>query len=288
MSKRVIGYEGEGRARRPIYADEGPSAASTGDGLASVSRLGRLSALDIRETAGQIEFDNTVERRQITAAERAARDQEARPSPIEPRRAAARPPRVQEEPNVTGTPPVEPEAEPSASPFTRLAQAAQDAAAAKAAKDVADRAWEVAQAALEAAWREVKGTDDPASLDAAGVVRPKPARVPHRRPNTAQESRANGTAAMLAKRKPEGANGAAPKADLATGGGSGKARPAAAADPRRDRQAPRRSQGCSRRDRDQRQQRHDRPASARQEGLPARRSDRRAPGRVREVFGRLS
>lgn len=27
MSRRVVGYEGTGRARRPIYADDGPATA---------------------------------------------------------------------------------------------------------------------------------------------------------------------------------------------------------------------------------------------------------------------
>lgn len=40
MSTRVVGYEGEGRARRPIVVDEGPGAGRTHGYVAHASRRG--------------------------------------------------------------------------------------------------------------------------------------------------------------------------------------------------------------------------------------------------------
>lgn len=40
MSTRVVGYEGDGRARRPILVDEGPGAGRTHGYVAHASRRG--------------------------------------------------------------------------------------------------------------------------------------------------------------------------------------------------------------------------------------------------------
>lgn len=69
MVRRVVGYEGEGRHRRTIYADEGPARARAGgvlDALGSVTS-GMVGLLAGGEGAG------AIERRQITDAEAAAR-----------------------------------------------------------------------------------------------------------------------------------------------------------------------------------------------------------------------
>lgn len=69
MSQRVIRYEGEGRARRPVYADEGPASASSSGVLAEI---GRLSVLGARGSVTPLGGAGEVERRQATEAQRAA------------------------------------------------------------------------------------------------------------------------------------------------------------------------------------------------------------------------
>lgn len=78
MSRKLTGYTGEGKHRRGVYADEGPASVSASSPFAM---HGRLSALQIPETAGEIEMGaGRIERRQITDDERSAR--EPAPSPI--------------------------------------------------------------------------------------------------------------------------------------------------------------------------------------------------------------
>jgi ParB/RepB/Spo0J family partition protein len=51
MTRRIVGYEGEGRRRRPIWADDGPaSGRGVGNGPVAIIEAGRLSALAIAET----------------------------------------------------------------------------------------------------------------------------------------------------------------------------------------------------------------------------------------------
>jgi hypothetical protein len=59
----------------------------------------------------------------------------------------------------------------------RLADAAREARDAREALELAEQAWQIAQDALTAAWREVKGTDAPASLDASGLVKTRATRA---------------------------------------------------------------------------------------------------------------
>lgn len=151
MSQRVIGYEGEGRQRRPVYADEGAASVRV-DGVAA---LGVLSATQVRGTLAASGGAGPVERREITAAEiDARRVVEARPSPIAPRPAPAPRPQPKEEPavvdaaqDVTADPP------PIANPFSELAVAAERAAEARDEYERAAQRWTEAQEALVACWR---------------------------------------------------------------------------------------------------------------------------------------
>jgi len=160
MSRRVVRYEGEGRQRRPVYADEGPSSAAAHDPIAMHERLS-IPGMGPSGGAGP------VERRQITEAERAIR-QEARPSPIAPRRSAI----VQEEPAVSEAAPIIPETIPVADDaLSDLAGAVVEAIEARDAKAIADTAWQIAQRGLAAAWRAMPPLDLPD--DAARLREPE-------------------------------------------------------------------------------------------------------------------
>lgn len=324
MSRRVLRYEGEGRARRPVYADEGPSAASSGDGLASLSRL---TALDARPT----EIDRSVERRQISAAELAARTRslEARPDHLRERAPDPRPSpflgaaiegRALADHHVSNaermatsrhrggqvnrarvkaTAPTEEDPVPDGPADIHEIIPERDTVddalgELQTAIDDARRAWgdrQDARAAAdraEATWLEAH--DRLKSLLAGVGLVPAPFEPP---PGM--------RAALVPAPQPAPAEPApepviaAPEptpADLTpsrqAGGGSGHSGPPTAADPRRGRQAPRRPQGRGRGARDQRQQRHDGAPLARPEGHPAARADRGAAGGLREVLGRLT
>lgn len=303
-------YEGEGRRRRPIYADEGPSSAAARDPIA-VHASGGLPHL-----GGPTGGAGPVERRRITALERALREEE-RPSPIAPRPAAARPsPAIQEEPTVTVTPPGEPEAtpEPGTGPsaaLSRLARAAQEAAAALEAKELADLSWRVASEALERAYQDVRLLGNPAADPFVEPLQPGPAvsepttdhaeTIPvaaPQRAHTAAESRAAGTAGMLDARARAAAltGAAATKATNgadhpSAGGGSGQARPVGepGAGTRGDRPPRRADQGRCRRARVQALPAGDLDADRhRQEGPAAHRADPEAARAVRAVPGLLT
>jgi hypothetical protein len=168
VSQRVVAYEGEGRSRRPVYADEGPSSAAARDPIAMHERLA-IPGMGPTGGAGP------VERRLITEAEREIRA-EARPSPIAPRPASAvqrawngKSPEqfAQEEPVVVEavTPEPSPVLESRAVTLGMLADAVVEAIEAddelSRAEHLADQAqirWDGARAALDAAYRAL---DDP-------------------------------------------------------------------------------------------------------------------------------
>ena len=208
MSQRVVAYEGEGRQRRPVYADEGPSSAAARDPIAMHERL-TIPGMGPTGGAGP------VERRQITEAERAIR-QEARPSPIAPRPPSA----VQEEEPavVEAGQDVTTETADLADALSGLAEAVVMAIEARDAKAEADIAWQIAQRALAAAWRAMPPLDLPD--DAPRPPTPSEAEVRHERlleepiapvrpsaeggratAEQLQASRRNGQAAMQAQRR---------------------------------------------------------------------------------------
>jgi hypothetical protein len=230
VSQRVIAYEGEGRKRRPVYADEGGSSPVANDPMAMYGRLsvpGLVPGLVPTGGAGPIE------KRQITEAERAIR-QEARPSPIAPR-----PPpvvtSVQEEPvSELAQEPAHDMTTPATEPLdalSDLAEAVVMAIEARDAKAVADEAWEIAQRALAAAWRAMPPLDlpDDAPRLPKPVIPPEPAPVAPVRPSAdggrataeqLQASRRNGQAAMQAQRRAvELTSAAAAKATTRKGNG---------------------------------------------------------------------
>jgi hypothetical protein len=165
VSQRVVAYEGEGRSRRPVYADEGPSSAAARDPIAMHERLA-IPGMGPTGGAGP------VERRLITEAERAVRA-ESRPSPIAPRPASAaqrtwngKSP-AQEEPVVVEAvaPEQPPVLESRAVTLGVLGDAVVEAIEAddelSRAEHLADQAqirWDGARAALDAAYRAL---DDP-------------------------------------------------------------------------------------------------------------------------------
>ncbi len=67
MSQRVVGYEGEGRHRKPIYAPEGPATASASSPMAM---LGRLALPGMSSPTGGA---GPIERRFVAAAVSEAR-----------------------------------------------------------------------------------------------------------------------------------------------------------------------------------------------------------------------
>lgn len=191
MSRRIVGYEGEGRHRRPVYEDLGPARAGDVGGLAAA---GRLSALDIRGT-DRPEGAGPVERRLVTDAERAARRDDrpaidpaarlqqsrlngaARTSAIHAARRAERAP--QEEPAMVEEPRTEPDTsiEPS-TPLEALADAAARADAARRVKEAADEAWRSAAAQLEASMAEVNAILATPTAQLAASIREFAAAVP--------------------------------------------------------------------------------------------------------------
>lgn len=158
MSVRVVRYEGEGRHRRPVYADEGPSSAAARDPIA-IHANGGLPHLAV-PTGGA----GPIERRLISEAERQVRaDMARRGALFESLVAEAR---AKQSPNgVSAMPAPEPDpvVEP-ATPNTRLralADAAMTAATAWTAREIAIEAWRTAQADLEAAIAAVSGPVTP-------------------------------------------------------------------------------------------------------------------------------
>jgi hypothetical protein len=187
VSRRCVGYEGEGRARRPMYVDEGPAAAGATDGLAAV---GRLSALQIRTTAGsdvdlteqRAALDRAIERVHADQADRAAhfgreafrapaaltdaqREQQSRmrggqrTSQIHAsRRTAAQPVTSPEEPTVSERPAEHSDPIPGVDVgLDRLAVASETARQAWDARAAACTAWDIAREALAEAWRAISG-----------------------------------------------------------------------------------------------------------------------------------
>jgi hypothetical protein len=175
MSRRCVGYTGEGRARQPVYVDEGPSAANSSDGIAS---LGRLSAL----TEDQLTTDAALERAAAAeahgrrspaewgrqpATRNATRPALGSPDHLQQSRldgarrhvevvAARRPPPPDEEP-VMATEPAAPttsDLDPDG-PLMALATASHEAADARAQYEAAEYRWTEARLALLAAWRAV-------------------------------------------------------------------------------------------------------------------------------------
>lgn len=85
----------------------------------------------------------------------------------------------------------------SVGPFADLTQAANAADEAWRRKQAADAAWDIARAALTAAWARVAPMADGAPVVPVAAV-PEPVQMA--RGNSAVQSRQNGTTAMLAKR----------------------------------------------------------------------------------------
>lgn len=158
MSQRVVRYEGEGRRRRPVYADEGPASASAHDPLAS---LERVSVLDVRGSGLPMGGAGPVERRQITEAELALR----RPTPPAPPRPLFAPtPEIQEEgPAMTDA--AEPETR--TSPLAELVTASMEADEAYEAFAQASRRWDVARGRLTTIWSSAREVVEPGSAIAA-------------------------------------------------------------------------------------------------------------------------
>ena len=74
MSRRCVGYEGEGRNRRPVWADEGPASAAGTSPVAMHQRV----AVPGQELTGPTGGAGAVERRQLYDAENDVRAQQAR------------------------------------------------------------------------------------------------------------------------------------------------------------------------------------------------------------------
>jgi DNA-binding CsgD family transcriptional regulator len=180
VSRRIVGYEGEGKHRRPIYADEGPASAAASSPMAMHTRL----VLPGREIGAPTGGAGPVERRQITEAERDAR-QDGRPALNSPEHlqqsrlnGAARTSAIHAARRASQAPEEEPMAVTqdihvvieARTPFVRLAEAAQGAGTARHAREMAHEAWRIAAAELEAAWASVNEilTTPQAELDAMG------------------------------------------------------------------------------------------------------------------------
>ena len=184
MSRRCIGYEGEGKARRPIYEDQGPAngRGASDSGRAMVARLSDLTTASLSPSAGAAAV---VERRMATEAQRAHwRTPAAAESPIAPvavrrpaldspehlqasrMRGAARhvevitarrptPAPPPEEPVMDAEPaPAAPEPEDPVDPFATalwaVRDAADEAAEAWSLRIEAEGRWRAAEAALRA------------------------------------------------------------------------------------------------------------------------------------------
>lgn len=192
MSARVIGYEGEGRARRPVFADEGPASGRGRGGTpgdhAEVARLAQADASKLVEVGGRMPSGgaSTIERRMVTEAERGRwRQRDEAPSPIarvtvarpalgspehiqaSRMRGAARhvqvmaerrsaPTATEEEPPVSAdiAPPPEDEEspEPLGATLSILADAARLAQEAWEQRERAEANWIAARQALEGSW----------------------------------------------------------------------------------------------------------------------------------------
>lgn len=74
MSRRIVRYEGEGRARRPVYADEGPASASASSPIAMHERM----KVPGRELGAPTGGAGAIERRQLYDALDDIRAEEAR------------------------------------------------------------------------------------------------------------------------------------------------------------------------------------------------------------------
>lgn len=179
MSRHVIGYTGEGRARRPIYADEGPSSAvALGDPVAAV---GRLSTDSLIPQGGA----GPVERRRVSEAQRAAwreRATEVEDAPL----------RVDEDPEPDPEPQPQPREEPAMSadnddPYAELAEAASEASEARQGLATAQERWDAAERRLQEIWARTNG---PAAVEPEPerpVVLHHRAQPKRHRPGGAQE-----------------------------------------------------------------------------------------------------
>ncbi len=165
MSQKVIAYEGAGRTRRPVYADEGPASAAvaTGSVMAQVTALGLLSVTAIRGVGERLTGGaGPIERRQITDAERALRA-ETRPVPAHvPRQPGWNGP-LAVRPSVAQEAPVE-KTVPGAADrlddaLSGLAEATIAAIEARDSKAIADAAWKIAQRCLADAWKALPPLD---------------------------------------------------------------------------------------------------------------------------------
>lgn len=180
MSRHVIGYEGEGRARRPVYADEGPSsAAALGDPVAAVGRLS-TDALIPQGGAGP------VERRQVTEAERAAwRAQEKRAAPDGPQPEPDEPePDHEEEPAMPA-----PAEDQLTVALARVNEASLEAIEAYTGVQVAQRRWDAASDELAAACAllDAARSQPVQVLPAPVVLTSSPAEPKPHRPGGAEE-----------------------------------------------------------------------------------------------------
>ncbi len=81
MARRCIGYEGDGRRRRPIWRDEGPASARGESPIVTGAPQLFGNGSSLLPTGGA----GPVERRRATPAELASRLVEELPSPIAPR-----------------------------------------------------------------------------------------------------------------------------------------------------------------------------------------------------------
>jgi hypothetical protein len=215
--RKVVGYTGEGRVRRPIYSDEGPASARV-DGIAAI---GRLSALDLRGVGAPIAGAGPVERRQISEAERdVRRGREALPSPIARVLRAPAPPQPTQEAQMTVTaePGQDMTTESPPVPLSAIRERLEElsAAAAELAEATEVRAEAalgclVAERRLDAAWTALRAPDEPVATMTVlpvEVTRSTTVRAMTNEEREAQ-SRRNGTKAMMAGREAKKAASAA-------------------------------------------------------------------------------
>jgi hypothetical protein len=171
MALRVVGYEGHGAHRRPIYVDEGPASARLADTVGP-GKSSLISGMPDREVfVASPEPAGRIERRHVAAVQRDL-NRSARTCPhgiygamrcyvCDPLVPTVTPPEPEEEPAmaidpppVDETPAPEPEArpEPLEDTLAILADAARIAQEAWGQLERAQTNWAGARAALESSW----------------------------------------------------------------------------------------------------------------------------------------
>lgn len=229
MSQRVVRYEGEGRSRRPVYADEGPSSAAAHDPIAMHANGGLPHLGAPSGGAGP------VERRLITEAERDIRA-EGRPGATAVQRAWNEGLRTPISAAVIQEDPVSESRADYSDPIpgpvdalSDLAEAVVVAIEARDAKGIAEAAWQIAQRGLAAAWRALPPLDllddtpRPDKVEPAPVATVRPSAEGGRATaDQLQASRRNGQANMQAQRRAVELTTAAAVKVAATKGNGGR------------------------------------------------------------------